>query len=279
MQSLQQELWALEGPRVHTHVGDLAWWLHRGNERDWKRRLWFDGEHCVAWAWLWPPASLDYEVHRDHRGGELHREVLAWFESEAAAGPSLTTFALETDEQWLALLRECGYTRSESWYAYHVQDLDGELVEPAVAEGFTLRTVRTEADFRERVALHRAVWAPSRLTEDGYRKVTQAWPYRADLDCVVEAPDGSFVAYVLCWYDDDNGVGEFEPVGTHPDHRRRGLGAAVCRYALTRLRAEGARQAVVYAGGRDEDERSRALYESVGFRRLTRSLEHRKERS
>ena len=51
---------------------------------------------------------------------------------------------------------------------------------------------------------------------------TQAWPYRSDLDCVVEAPDGTFAAYVLCWYDEDNGVGEFEPVGTHPDYRRRG---------------------------------------------------------
>jgi ribosomal protein S18 acetylase RimI-like enzyme len=280
MQSLQQDLWALEGPDVHTHVGDLAWWLHRGEERDFKRRLWFDGELCVAWAWLWPPASLDYEVHRKHRGGELHREVLTWFESEAAADSAFTCFAPENDEQWLALLRDCGYEPAGSWYAYYVQDLDDKLPEPAVPPGFTLRTIRNEeADFRERVALHRAVWAPSRLTEERYRKVTQAWPYRADLDCVVEAPDGSLAAYVLCWYDDHNGVGEFEPIGTHPDYRRRGLGAAVCRYALARLYEEGARQAIVYAGGRDEDERSRALYESVGFRRRTRSLEHRKEPS
>jgi ribosomal protein S18 acetylase RimI-like enzyme len=280
MQALQQELWSLEGPDVHTHVGDLAWWLHRGEEQDFKRRLWFEGERCVAWAWFWPPASLDYEVHRKHRGGELHREVLAWFESEAAADSPLTTFGFESDEQWLALLQACGYTPSGSWYAYYVQDLDDNVPEAAVPDGFTLRTVRDdEADFRERVAVHRAVWAPSKLTEDRYRRVTQAWPYRTDLDCVVEAPDGSFAAYVLCWYDDVNGVGEFEPVGTHPDYRRRGLGAAACRHALNRLREEGARQAIVYAGGRDEDERSRALYESVGFRRLSRSLEHRRERS
>ena len=233
----------------------------------------------MAWAWFWPPASLDYEVHREHRGGELHREVLAWFESQAAPSP-LTTFAFESDELWLAVLGECGYKPSGSWYAYYVQDLDDNGPEAVVPDGLTLRTVRDdEADFRERVALHRAVWAPSKLTEDRYRRVTQAWPYRTELDCVVEAPDGSFAAYVLCWYDDVNAVGEFEPVGTHPDYRRRGLGAAVCRYALTRLREEGARQAIVYAGGRDEDERSRALYESVGFRGLTRSLEHRKERA
>ncbi|MDQ2966992.1 MAG: GNAT family N-acetyltransferase [Actinomycetota bacterium] len=279
MQALQQELWALEGPRVLTHAGDLAWWLHRGPEEDWRRRLWLDGDRCVAWAWLWPPASLDSEVHRDHRGGALHREVLAWFESSTDSD-ALGTYALESDDDCLAILGECGYTRPDpyTWYAYHVQDLDRERPEPVVPEGFTLRTVRNEADFHQRVAVHRAVWAPSRLTEESYRKVMRAWPYRSDLDCVVEAADGTFAAYVLCWYDDDNRVGEFEPVGTHPDYRRRGLGAAVCTYALRRLQEEGARQAIVYAEGRDEDEPSRALYESVGFHLHTRAIEFRKER-
>jgi ribosomal protein S18 acetylase RimI-like enzyme len=279
MQALQQELWALEGPRVQTHIGDLAWWLHRGPEEDWRRRLWLDGERCVAWAWFWPPASLAYEVHREHRGGALHQEVLAWFEAEAEAD-ALTTFALEGDEEWLAMLDACGYKLPDPymWYAYHVQELDGDLPQPVVPEGFTLHTVQSAADFHERVAVHRAVWAPSRLTEEVYRRVMQAWPYRSDLDCVVEAPDGTFAAYVLCWYDEDNGVGEFEPMGTHPDYRRRGLGAAVCRYALRRLREEGARQAIVMAGGRDEDEGSRALYESVGFRRHARAIQLRKER-
>jgi ribosomal protein S18 acetylase RimI-like enzyme len=277
MQALQQELWALEGPRVKTHVGDLAWWLHRGPEEDWRRRLWFDGERCVAWAWFWLPGELDYEVHRDYRGGALHREILDWFESSAEA-EALTTFALEGDDE-LAVLEEWGYAPTDpfTWYAYCVQELDGDLAEPRVPEGFTLRTVQSAADFRKRVAVHRAVWAPSRLTEEGYRKVTQAWPYRSDLDCVVEAPDGTFAAYVLCWYDEDNRVGEFEPVGTHPDYRRRGLGAAVCRYALRRLREEGARQAIVYTGERDEDERSRGLYDGVGFRRHTRAVQLRKE--
>ena len=108
--------------------------------------------------------------------------------------------------------------------------------------------------------------------------VTQAWPYRPELDCVLEAPDRAFAAYVLCWYDDANHVGELEPVGTHPAYRRRGLGAAVCRYALRRLRDEGARQAIVYAGGRDQDEPARVLYESIRFRRHTRVVELRKVR-
>jgi ribosomal protein S18 acetylase RimI-like enzyme len=276
MQSLQQELWSLDGPHVLTHVGDLAWWEHRPPA---KRRLWLDGDRCLAWAWLHAPATLDYEVHRDHRSGELHRDVLEWFEAEAD-GDKLTTYALETDEESSIFLAASGYERPKphAWYAYYVQELDRALPEPKLPDGFSAHTVQTQ-DFRERVEIHRAVWAPSRVTEDVYRHVMQTWPYRADLDCVVEAPDGRFVSYVLCWYDDANRVGEFEPVGTHPDYRRMGLGAAACRYALQRLHEEGAQQAIVYAGGRDEDAGARALYESVGFRQLTRAVELRKSRS
>ena len=272
MQALQQELWAAQGPYVATHVGDLAWWLHRPEG---KRRLWLDGDRCIAWAWAFPPATLAYELHHEHRDGPLHREVLAWL-GEAADGDVLSAYALETDAETVELLAALGYERREAykWYAYHLRELGRDIGEPNVPDGFRLRTVDGEEDFRKRVALHRAVWAPSRVTEDMYRRVTKTWPYRADLDCVVEAPDGRFAAYVLCWYDDANRVGLFEPVGTHPDFRRRGLGAAVCRYAFRRLQEEGATHALVLAA----DDPAIALYGSLGFRRYTRVVEFRKQR-
>ena len=87
-------------------------------------------------------------------------------------------------------------------------------------------------------------------------------PTASHSDCVVEGPDGRFAAYCLCWPDDENAVGEFEPVGVRPEFRRRGLGAAVCTFALRRLHEEGGRQAIVYC----TTEPACALYESVGFR-------------
>ena len=68
---------------------------------------------------------------------------------------------------------------------------------------------------------------------------------------------------MLAWPDDENRVGLFEPVGTREEFRRRGLGAAVCTFALRRLYEEGIRQAVVGC----TTERACALYESIGFRR------------
>jgi ribosomal protein S18 acetylase RimI-like enzyme len=285
MQSLQQELWALEGERTHAHVGDLAWWttMHIGREPEWNRRLWLEGDRCVAWAWLDRPASLDYEVQASHRGGTLHDDVLDWFE-DVAEGPSLQAWAMDGDDDSRELLTRRGFHQPEhaKSYAYYVLELPPEQGVATdwyeVPKGFTLRTVREEDDLAARVDVHRAVWEPSRVTEESYGNVMRTWPYRPDLDCVLEAPDGSLAAYVLCWYDEANRVGEFEPVGTHPDHRRRGFGAAVCNYALSRLSETGAQKAIVYAGGRDEDAGARALYESVGFRQHTRVTELRKER-
>ena len=77
------------------------------------------------------------------------------------------------------------------------------------------------------------------------------------------APDGRFAAYVLAWPDDENGVGLFEPVGVREEFRRRGLGAAVCTFALRRLYEEGLRRAVVGC----MTEPACALYASIGFRR------------
>ncbi len=113
------------------------------------------------------------------------------------------------------------------------------------------------------------------MTVESFTKLQTVWPYRANLDCVVEAPDGSLVAYCLAWLDEANGVGELEPVGTHPDYRRRGLASAVCRFALHRLQEEGATRAVVYSIAGTE---ATALYESIGLRQHTRSVQLVKRR-
>jgi ribosomal protein S18 acetylase RimI-like enzyme len=276
MQALVSELWRLEGPRVENHVGDVAWqrFQHTGREGEWWIRVWEEAGEPVAWAWLRLPATLVHEIHPQSRGGALHGQLLDWFEAEAE-GEELRASSLSSDAERLALLRSRGYeVDSESReFVYHARELS-ELQPPAVPEGYRLRTVQPE-DLERRVELHQVVWAPSRVTVASFANVQAAWPYRADLDCVVEAPDGSFAAYCLAWLDDENRVGELEPVGTHPDHRRQGLASAVCRFAHQRLREEGATHAIVYSIAGSQ---ATALYESVGMRAHDRSLELVKKR-
>ena len=66
-----------------------------------------------------------------------------------------------------------------------------------------------------------------------------------------------------------------EPVGTHVDFRRRGLAAAVCAFALRRLRDEGAELAVVASRGDAAYPAPKQLYESLGFRAHARTINYR----
>jgi ribosomal protein S18 acetylase RimI-like enzyme len=244
------------GARAPWHVGDVTWGLrqHEGREHEWTFRIWEAGGRAVAWSWLKGDRGiLEHDVHPDHL--HLLDEILAEPEARSAS-------AFEDDDARRAALARHGFVRPGEALHANVRDVPEPPEQAPLPDGFRLRTVEAE-DLAERVAVHRDVWAPSRVTESSYANVVASWPYRGSLDCVVEAPDGRFAAYVLVWPDDENGVGLFEPVGTREEFRRRGLGAAVCTFALRRLHEEGMRQAIVLC----ETPAACALYESVGFER------------
>jgi ribosomal protein S18 acetylase RimI-like enzyme len=252
------------GVRAPWHVGDVTWGLrsHEGREDEWKIRTWQDGGRTVAWSWLKGDRKLlDFDVRRDRL--DLLDEMLADPDARTAV-------AFEDDaEVREALLRngftedgDVGPSRHGSVMHFLARNLSEAPELSALPEGFRFRTME-DADFGERVAIHRDVWAPSRVTESSFANVQASWPYRALLDCVVEAPDGRFAAYCLLWPDDENRVGELEPVGVREEFRRRGLGAAVCTFALRRWHEEGGREAIVYC----VSDEACGLYESIGFRR------------
>ena len=255
MQQLALEQRRLLGDRAPWHVGDVAWGSrqHEGREKEWAIRLWVEDGRVVAWSWLKHDGrELEHDVHPEHL--HLLDEILA--EPHA-----LTAFAFEDDAERRQTLACHGFTEPGSPMHFLVRELDKPPDVPRLPDGFRFRTVGA-GDVTERVSIHREVWAPSRVTESSYAQVRAAWPYRESLDCVVEAPDGRFAAYCLCWPDDEHGVGELEPVGVRPEFRRCGLGAAVCTFALRRLHAEGGRRAIVYCATAP----ACALYESLGFR-------------
>ena len=119
---------------------------------------------------------------------------------------------------------------------------------------------------RRRVEVHRAAFAPSKLTIAKYELLVRQPHYAFDRDVVVEAPDGSFAAFAMCWIDPVGRVGEFEPVGVHPDHQRRGLGRVVMRHGLRLMRAAGMLDAIVFS--LRTNAASEALYRSAGFDEL-----------
>jgi ribosomal protein S18 acetylase RimI-like enzyme len=72
-----------------------------------------------------------------------------------------------------------------------------------------------------------------------------------------------------------NRIGEFEPVGTHPDFRRQGLAKAAVGAGMQRMKAFGADQAFVLT--QSHNRAAKALYESLGFRAVNREFDYVKQ--
>src|SRR5262249_51252560 len=98
------------------------------------------------------------------------------------------------------------------------------------------------------------------------------WPYRADLHPLIAAPDGTLAATAIIWLDEATQTAEFEPVGTHRDFRRRGLGTALQLHGMHLARAAGATRMLVACLGAPAHPAARPMYPGVGFRPLTRDL-------
>lgn len=267
-------------PLVACTIGDVAWWFASGGpDADWSSRIriWRDADAAVAWGWFSPPSGLEWFVlpgleEADEHG--LRRAILDWgieraaaFAAPSANGTSVDPVALEV---WAAdgwreaeLLLGLGFKPTGRTLTQYFQSLDRDPPEPVAAPGYTLRTLAGADEIPARVEVHRSAFAPSKMTVEKYEILVGLPGYRYDLDVLVEAPDGSFAAFAMCWLDREAALGYLEPVGTHQDHRRLGLAKAVTAFGLRRLREEGARDAMVYAD--TPNAASNALYRSVGF--------------
>lgn len=278
MQRLMTAAWREEGPFVKATAGDLHWWMYQHLDKldEVRIALWEDAGRLLGWTWLWLPQTLFAHLVPEHRAGPLFEAMLDWFEEQArAAGAAqLDVDVMEAHEEERELVERRGYRLVPDEHMEHLVGGLGALAEPAAPSGFVLRPVALPGELEARVAVHRAAFAPSRVTAESYGAVAARAPYRQDLDWVAVAPDGRFAAFCLVWLDEENGVAEMEPVGTHPDFRRLGLARAVCAAALRAARERGAHTGLVYAVGGAPSVR---LYEGLGFRSLTRHLTHRRE--
>lgn len=272
MMGFSAEANSVSPPQTYSHPGDVVWGMYQNAVFDPCRevRLWEDGGGLAGFAMLEEPDGVLMQVHPRLRGaGVLEGEMLDWAARQTReiygenAGEELWTRAAD-DPRLDGLLRGLGFGREQDHESKMLREPDGPPPETGPPAGWTVREVGGEEEWPERVEVHREVWHPSRVTPDAYRRLRAAPGYDPRLDLVAVAPGGTFGACCICWFDPASRTGLFEPVGTRPAYRGRGLGKAVMAEGLRRLGELGVRGTLVTAI--HDNEPAAGLYASVGFR-------------
>lgn len=278
---LLSRAWLAGSPLVAGTPAALEWWhvvSHPDPLGD-HLRIWEEDGRPVAWSW-----HEDGEIEAHAWSGDathdtdILRTILEQAVGDATDG-TVGAFAAEDDRATIALFGELGFSevgrRLSQWQRRADETPDPGLPPTDLPAGYRIRSVEGAHEFAARVEAHRRAFPTSRLTSTKYERMLDGPHYRLEDDLVVVAPDGAFAAYAMAWWDPAGLVGEFEPVGTHPDHQRRGLARALLAEGTRRLFERGARVVQVYSDTTSAP--AEALYPTIGFRR--RAFHQRYERS
>ncbi len=170
--------------------------------------------------------------------------------------PFIAVSAQDADVMRTGLLTRRGHIRrADLQQIFRKRDLALPIPAAPAPDGYAIRAMRAdEEDLKKRSW---ASWRAFHPDEPNWKYDGWTWlhnamrapMYRRDLDIVAEAPSGDIAAFATVWYDDVTRSTYCEPVGTMPEHQRKGLARAVIAEGMRRSKELGALIATVGGGG------------------------------
>lgn len=201
------------------------------------------------------PGHAHLQVHPAYVTPELVDELVAdaqsgFFRTTEEGRKRLVVWSHDHDALRKQVLLRQGFARAEKWEWAERQRVRSLVDEPLpdfpTAAGYTVRSLGDPEEIPSRSWASWRAFHPDEPDEayqgwDWYPQNIQIQPlYRRDLDLVAIGPDGEVAAFTTLWYDDVTRVGTFEPVGTVPEHQRKGLAKALLCEGMRRIKAMSA---------------------------------------
>lgn len=237
-------------------AADVHWW--------WRLDGRLDPDDCVVWSDDGGPIAAVFATRfRDELladvvrlpGAELTPDVVDAGAALADRHPHAAWACVDGDEQLSTALRSIGAAPTDEamtamWMA------SGASPATAIAHGYRIeRRSDQPAGSPHHLARRNGDDVADRLAESSI--------YRADLDLLVRAPDGSVAGYALFWPDTVTGVGLVEPVRVEDEHAGRGIARALVAAGVRALADAGCRRAKV--SSMVDNPAAVAAYRAVGF--------------
>jgi mycothiol synthase len=284
MRSLLESGRMADNGSYYIHVGDLSLWLYYPPlEGDfWKDiYLWDDPYHagrCLGWSLISPDwVGFDVYVQPELRGSAMAIDMYQWAErrtvdiARAKGRKTIYVLWIRHDDHVLdGYFKQQGYRITRGML--HMEcELDGTVKGSVLAEGFKVHSCMGLKEVTTRAKTQYLTFASKAPFEQYLERFTnymRSPVYERSQDIVAVHEDGQVGAFCIVWMDPETKVGLFEPVGTHPDFQRKGLGRAVMLEGLRRLHQSGMQLAIVSTY--EDNQAAIKLYEATGFRAVCR---------
>ncbi|QDT39284.1 GNAT family N-acetyltransferase [Stratiformator vulcanicus] len=238
------------------------WWVDGGFDDPANQLVWFNQDDrpiAVFFQYDSGPA-WEADIFWDAQLEQtVRREVWPVYEELLTALPNDKPAKIMIDGRDVATattLNELGWHKSEESLVQTVLANNKAVLAATLPHGFQF----TDELRRDSSRVHPMTTRKGERVDELLKECSL---YRPDLDLHILAPDGTMAGYCLCWLDEKNSVGIFEPVRVEQEFQRRGLGTALMHEGVRKLQRAGANCIkVCYRFGNSAAE---ALYRKVGF--------------
>jgi len=213
---------------------------------------------------------FELQVHPDYRS--IEEEMLKWVIDNWSTGKNeIVTNIYVHDTARIRLLEKFSFVCQGVVgvdYRYHTKDYVDDV---ATEDDFRIESFSESYDFESRIESERLTFGRDSLDREWFETKAIAPGYSSDWDLVVIEPNGQVVAFCVAWLDEENSVAEIDPVGTHPDYRKRGLAKALLTTCFARLNRHGIAKAQIQGFSEPGKNLYRSLmpaedYEILGYR-------------
>ena len=200
----------------YLHPGDIPHHIYNGNKHYDPVELmtiWEDDLGVAAWLLADPShKSFDAQVRPDLRGNDLERDVLEYADTRTVElmkkykieSDCIYADAFRGDTARVELLTVLGWEPdNELPYVLNRTEIKSVAV-PALPDGFSFRAGKGIEDAAALAEVHNASFSPN-WNPEMYRKVMESPGYDAERELVIQAPDGTYVAFSIIWFSGQSG--------------------------------------------------------------------------
>jgi len=210
--------------------------------------LWRNDEGKLIGYFIIEDGKNYFDVQIDPQYRSIEKDIYSWIvKNLAEKKKKLITSIYSWDENRIKLVSDLGFINKGPLAVDFRYDTEFYLNDLEIGEKYHFETFSDNYNYKNHIETQRLAFGRTKdqLSREWFETKCMAPGYSSDWDFIVVDNKGEHLAFCLAWLDPENMIAELDPVGTHPDHRRKGLAKAVINNCFVKLRNNGINKAQV----------------------------------